>query len=69
MIWYPAYSLIKSFRSKPNYSNHNQALIENAPVMYLEAYRTSPEEQEKYYKWFNEYGCNIFMPLFMKMPV
>lgn len=68
-IWYPAYALVKSFRSNLSSPNRQDTtMIDNAQIMYLEAYRTSPEEQEKYYKWFNDYGCNIFMPLFLKLP-
>jgi len=36
--------------------------------MHLEAYRLSPENQDKYNNWFYEYGFNIFLPLFMKRP-
>jgi hypothetical protein len=68
-IWAKPYALTKSFRSKqyPSVGNEN-TIIENAPIMHLEAYRLSPEEQGKYVKWFNEYGCPVFMPLFMKLP-
>jgi hypothetical protein len=69
MIWSAAYALIKSFRSKPVFSSDNQdTRIENAPIMHLEAYRLSAEEQEKYLKWFNDFGCPVFMPLFLKLP-
>lgn len=69
MIWYPAYSLLKSFRNKPSSSgSHETTMIDNASILYLEAFRLSPDEQDKYYKWFNDYGCNIFMPLLMKLP-
>jgi hypothetical protein len=69
MIWYPAYGLLKSFRNKPSpSSSYHSTLIENAPILYFEAFRLSLEEQEKYFKWFNDYGCNVFMPLFLKLP-
>jgi heme-degrading monooxygenase HmoA len=69
MVWYPVYSLLKGFRSKPRPSSgYETTMIENAPILYFEAFRLSQEEQEKYYKWFNDYGCNIFMPLIMKLP-
>ena len=68
-MWSAAYALIKSFRSKPVFSSDNQdTRIENAPIMHLEAYRLSAEEQEKYLKWFNDFGCPVFMPLFLKLP-
>ncbi len=51
-IWHPAYALLRSFRSKLSSSSSNEnTMIENAPIMYLEAFRLSQEEQEKYYKW------------------
>jgi len=68
-IWHPAYALLRSFRSNPSSSSSNETtMIENAPIMYLEAFRLSQEEQEKYHKWFTDYGCNLFMPLIMKLP-
>jgi len=68
-IWHPAYSLVKSFRSNSSSPNRQDTtIIDNAPIMYFEAYRTSPEEQGKYHKWFTDYGCNLFMPLLMKLP-
>ena len=68
-IYGAAYALIKSFRGKPVFSSDNQdTRIENAPIMHLEAYRLSAEEQEKYLEWFNDFGCPVFMPLFLKLP-
>jgi heme-degrading monooxygenase HmoA len=68
-IWLPAYALIKSFRSKSSLpASYETTMIDNAPTMYLEAFRLSIEEQERYYKWFTDYGCNLFMPLIMKLP-
>jgi hypothetical protein len=68
-IWYPAYTLIKNFRSNTSLSSaYETTMIENAPIMYLEAYRTSPGEQPPYHKWFSDYGCNLFMPLLLKLP-
>jgi hypothetical protein len=68
-IWSAAYAMVKSFRNKPAFESDNQdTRIENAPIMHLEAYRMSPEEQEIYLKWFNDFGYPVFMPLFMKLP-
>jgi hypothetical protein len=68
-IWWPAYALLRSFRSKLSPSVANETtMIDNASIMLLEAYRISAEEKDKYYKWFNDYGCNLFMPLIMKLP-
>jgi hypothetical protein len=68
-IWSAAYALIKSYRNKPVFSSDNlDTRIEDAPIMHLEAYRMSSEEQDKYIKWFADFGCSIFMPLFAKLP-
>ena len=68
-LWSAVYQLVRDFRSvqalpggKPD------TRIQNAPAMHLEAYRLSPEDQDKYDKWFAEYGMNIFIPLFMQQP-
>lgn len=68
-IWSAAYALIRSLRSKPAFTSANKdTRITDAPIILLEAYRLSAEEQEKYVKWFNEFGCKIFIPLFLKLP-
>jgi heme-degrading monooxygenase HmoA len=68
-IWSAVYALIKSYRSDPALSGQKEdTRIENAPIMHLEAYRLSPENQEKYSNWFAEFGCKIFIPLFMRSP-
>jgi heme-degrading monooxygenase HmoA len=68
-IWTVTLALIQSFRSQPLYiSENSDTRIENAPIMHLEAYRLSREEQEQYLKWFREYGGNVFLPIFMKFP-
>jgi hypothetical protein len=68
-VWSATYVLIKGYRNKSWFSSNNQdTRIENAPIVYLQAYRMTVDEQEKYFKWFTEYGCTIFMPLFIKMP-
>jgi hypothetical protein len=68
-IWYPAYALIRSFRNNPSPPAYGKSLIvDNAPIISLEAYRTAAVQDEQYYKWFNDYGCNLLMPLIMKLP-
>jgi len=68
LVWSGAYALIKSFRVKTSPAASEDTRIQNAPVLHLEAYRLSQEEQGKYVKWFNDYGYRIFLPLFMKLP-
>jgi len=68
-IWSAVYELIKSYRSDPALSGQKEdTRIENAPIMHLEAYRLSPENQGKYFNWFAEFGCKIFIPLFLRSP-
>ena len=65
-VWSVAYELANSFRAgTASPAGRKDTRIENAPFMHLEACRMTPEEQEKYNKWFNEYG-RVFIPLFMK---
>jgi hypothetical protein len=67
-IWSATYTLLKSFRSRPVFSDTNEdTRIENAPVMQLEAYRFTPEERDKYVKWFGDNGRSILEPLFLKV--
>jgi heme-degrading monooxygenase HmoA len=68
-IWSAAYQLIKGFRSgQASLDERLDTHIDNAPIMHLEAYRLSADNQEKYYNWFSESGCKIFIPLFMNLP-
>jgi hypothetical protein len=68
-VWSTNYALLKSYRSKPVFSTRNEdTRPQNASIMHIEAYRLSPEQQVKYSDWFKEDGCQIFMPLFMKLP-
>jgi hypothetical protein len=68
-LWSAVYQLVRSFRSEQGLPGDKpDTRIQNAPVMHLEAYRLSLEDQDKYNKWFAEYGMNIFIPLFMKQP-
>jgi heme-degrading monooxygenase HmoA len=66
-VWSAAYVLVQNFRvGTDSRSGKKDTKIENAPVMHLEAYRMTEEDQGKYNKWFNEYGSRVFIPLFMK---
>jgi len=66
-VWSVLYELIDSY-SRETSSGNKDTRIDNAPIMHLEAYRFSPPEQEKYVKWFDEYGSKIFVPLFLESP-
>jgi hypothetical protein len=66
-FWHVRYELIKSFRSGTVSTVKEDTIIENAPIMHIEAYCFSTEEEERYGKWLREYGFNVFMPLFMNL--
>lgn len=68
-IWSTNYVLLKSFRAKRDNSIFiPDTLIENAPILHMEAFRVSQEEGEKYFNWFGNFGCDVFMPLLLKLP-
>jgi hypothetical protein len=66
-IWSSVYQLERSFRNELSTAVIKpDTRIQNAPIMHLEAYRLTPEDQGKYNKWFTDYGMNIFIPLYLK---
>jgi hypothetical protein len=65
-IWSVIYELVQSFRPiTVSSGGERDTRIENAPIMHLEAYWMTPEEQEKFSKWFDVYS-RVFIPLFMR---
>jgi hypothetical protein len=64
-VWSVVYELIKSFRADTATNSKRDTRIENASLMHLEAYRMTPEDQERFNKWFEE-NSRVFIPLFMK---
>jgi hypothetical protein len=64
-IWSVHYALIHSFRLDAVTGGGNDTMIENAPVMHLEAYWMTQEEMDKFNEWFNDYSC-VFVPLFLR---
>jgi hypothetical protein len=66
-IWRVAYELNRGFRQDPKAQGDRPGTqIENGPIMHLEGYRLTSDEQEKYENWLNIFGYS-FMPLFMKL--
>ena len=66
VIWSVVYELVQSFRDVTvSTGGKKDTRIENAPIMHMEAYWMTPEEWDKFNKWFNEYG-RVFILLFMK---
>ena len=63
------YQLVKNFRIGASLGgNGMDTRIENALILHLEAYDLFPEDRDKFSRWFEEYGVNVFIPLFMKRP-
>jgi hypothetical protein len=63
------YELLKSFRNgEATVNNKIGTMIGDAPVMLVEGYQLSPEEQGKYSRWLVDNGFRIFLPLFMQIP-
>ena len=68
-MWSAVFELIKSYRSGSAYpASKLDTMIENAPFISLEAFDLPPEEEQKFSEWFDGYGSNIFLPLFIKLP-
>jgi heme-degrading monooxygenase HmoA len=67
-FWRVAYELVKSIRSETVSIVKEGTIINNASFINMEAYQLSPGEDEKYEQWLNDYGYNIFLPLFLKVP-
>jgi hypothetical protein len=67
--WSAAYELIKSYRSGSIHPIVNlETMIESAPFISLEAFDLMPEDEQKYFDWFDAFGSNIFLPLFINIP-
>ena len=66
--WSSVYQLIKSFRIGQSSEEKPDTRIENAPIMHLEAYDLTMDNQETYAEWYSEYGLKVFVPLFMNIP-
>lgn len=67
-LWQHGYMLLKSFRNEPSFRQDNaETMIENAPVMLLESYQLSPEEEKDYYAWLTRWGYEVYIPILMKL--
>ncbi len=66
MGWGASYQLVRSFRDcSPSVESPS---VEDAPVIHLEGISLSSEEEDTYDTWFEKWGCEVYMPLLMKMP-
>jgi uncharacterized protein (DUF1330 family) len=68
-FWQATYQLLKTFTnssasSPPEKNDKNK----NIPVVHLEGYRLSPDQEENYYNWFIKRGYEAYVPLLMKLP-
>jgi hypothetical protein len=67
-LWYGLYRLLKTARrdtalpGKPNAATQ----IVNAPLLHIETLDLDPKEYDKYARWFNNSGAEIFASLFME---
>jgi hypothetical protein len=69
MTWYPAYELMMNFRKEEKDLAENGLLrIEKAPIMHIEGYSLSPDDEEKFGTWFAKWGYGLYIPLLMKLP-
>jgi hypothetical protein len=68
-VFATTYELLKGFRNEETaVKNKPGTIMADAPVMLVEGYQLSPEEQGKYRRWLEDNGFRIFLPLFMQMP-
>jgi hypothetical protein len=69
MVWWVAYQLIRNFRNEEANSRESAVMnVENAPIMHIEDYALSKDDQEKYETWFKKWGYELYIPLLMKLP-
>jgi len=67
-VWRRSYALMRSFRNLQGSTKQvDVTTIEDAPFILLEAYRLTPEEEEKYVEWHSRYANRIYIPLLMKI--
>lgn len=68
-FWQGTYQLLKTFAKEvadsPSEKNDKNKDI---PLVHLEGYRLSPEQEENYYNWFIKRGYEAYIPLLMKIP-
>ena len=69
-VWYTVYEIEKSFCSKPIPvpSGAEDTRIEGASVVHFEALKLTPEQNDRYNRWFEKWGYDLFVPLIMKTP-
>ena len=70
LIWYAQYQLIKSFRGGSAVSEVQvkESVVENAPIMHLEGYGFSFDEQGQYNTWVTKWGHEVYIPWLTKLP-
>ena len=69
VIWFAPYQLMRSFKTEGVDLRGDTTLkAESAPIIHIEGYAISPEEEEKYASWFIKWGYELYVPLIMKLP-
>jgi len=69
IVWFAAYQLIRNFSGEETGSKESAVLsVEKAPIMHLEGYALSHNDEEKYETWFKKWGYELYVPWLMKLP-
>jgi hypothetical protein len=70
VVWHAAYQLIKSFSNTQTtfLELGEYERVENVTIMHLEGYGLPFEKEANYEDWVSKWGCDVFIPLLMKLP-
>jgi hypothetical protein len=67
--WFAIYEQLASYsRSVSSLGENPSELSAGHPLIHLEGYVLSPQEQEQYDAWFDGAGQEAFIPLLMRLP-
>lgn len=47
-------------------SGREDTIVDNTPVVHIEAYKPRPDDLEKYNNWFTRWGSRLYIPLLIK---
>jgi hypothetical protein len=67
-FWRVRYQLMKKFGNEKISILTEDATGNNAPVIHMEAYSFSREQEGKYGTWLNDFGFSLFIPLCTRIP-
>jgi hypothetical protein len=66
-FWSEQYYLLRSF-GELALPVSKDGKTGDTPVMHIEAFRLSAEEQERYNEWFVKWAYRVYIPVLMKLP-